>query len=162
MNLENLVKDLRNKLITLDCNVLLLLIIGSVDKKHISNFKRTSMFTEEHYDILIKLISNSQILLTPNVITEASNLLESYSYDKQKVGLKFLKNICANIPESYEKSVKLVELEIFNNYGLSDSSVFNLCKVGAIAITIDFNLYISLLSNNLGVINFNHLIFGQN
>lgn len=158
MKLTDLEKDLRKKLITLDCNVLLLFIIGSVDKKHISKFKRTSMFNETHYEILIKLISNSQILLTPNVVTEASNLLESYSFEKQKIGLQFLKNICKKIPESYEQSSKLVDLEIFKDYGLSDSSVFNLCKVGAIAITVDFNLYISLMSNNLKVINFNHLI----
>lgn len=158
MKLADLEKYLRKKLITLDCNVLLLLIIGSVDKKHINRFKRTSMFDESHYDLLTKLISNSQILLTPNVVTEASNLLESYTFDKQKIGLQFLKKICQNIPESYEQSIKLVDLDVFNDYGLSDSSVFNLCKVGAIAITVDLNLYISLVSSNLQAVNFNHLL----
>lgn len=161
MNINDLEKDLRNKLITLDCNVLLLLIIGSVDKKHISKFKRTVMFTEKDYELLTKLICNSQILLTPNVVTEASNLLESYTFDNQKIGLQFLKNICKNIPESYEQSIKLVENEIFLKYGLSDSSVFNLCKVGAIAITADFNLYISIISSSLKAINFNHLILAS-
>ena len=65
---KNLIFELRNKIITLDCNILLLLIIGSIDKKHIGLFKRTQMFSEEDYDYLLQLIMQSQIILTPNVL----------------------------------------------------------------------------------------------
>lgn len=154
---ESLVSELRNKPITLDCNVFLLLVIGSLDKMHISQFKRTQIFTEEDYDSLIKLINGSQILLTPNVITEASNLLESYTYAKEKFGLSLLKNITISIPEVYEKSKALTENDAFMRFGLSDSSIENMCKVGAIAITVDLPLYGYLLGKNYKAINFNHV-----
>lgn len=154
---KNLIFELRNKIITLDCNILLLLIIGSIDKKHIGLFKRTQMFSEEDYDYLLQLIMQSQIILTPNVITEASNLLESYDYGREKLGLILLKNICEKFPESYEQSKILANNTAFLKYGLSDSSIANLCKVGAIAITIDLNLYGFLVGNNFKAINFNHV-----
>lgn len=154
---ESLISGLKNKLVTLDCNVFLLLVIGSIDKKHIALFKRTNMFTEEDYDLLIKLIKGSQVMLTPNVITEASNFLESYTYAKENLGLILLKNICDEIPECYEKSKTLVSNNGFMKFGLSDSSIINLCNVGAIAITIDLSLYGYLAGKSYQAINFNHV-----
>lgn len=154
---ESLTLELRNKLVTLDCNVLLLLVIGSVNKSHISLFKRTQMFTEKDYDSLVELINGSQIILTPNVVTEASNLLESYKYEKENIGLIFLKNICENIPETYESSKLLTNNNAFLKFGLSDTSLANLCKVGAITITVDLSLYGYLIGNNYKAINFNHV-----
>jgi len=154
---ESLILELRNKLVTLDCNVLLLLVIGSVEKSHISLFKRTQMFTEEDYDSLVKLIKGSQVILTPNVVTEASNLLESYTYGKENVGLMFLKSICENIPETYETSKLLTSNNAFLKFGLSDTSLANLCNVGAIAVTVDLALYGYLIGNNYKAINFNHV-----
>lgn len=156
-NLSSLVSSLRNKLVTLDCNIFLLLVIGSIDKVHISKFKRTETFTEEDFDTLILLIKNSQVMITPNVVTEASNLLESYYENKEKIGLQFLQNICQSIPETYENSKNLTNNETFLKFGLSDSSIANLCKVGAIAITIDLPLYGYLSSQNYKTINFNHI-----
>lgn len=155
--LESLISELKSKIVTLDCNVFLLLVIGSLDKKHISLFKRTQMFSEEDYDSLIKIIKGSQVMLTPNVITEASNLLESYTYAKENFGLGLLKNICSTIPEVYEKSQILTNNHAYIKFGLSDSSIVNLCNVGAIAITIDLDLYGYLVGNNYKVINFNHV-----
>lgn len=154
---KDLIGELRNKLVTLDCNIFLLLVIGNIDKTHISNFKRTQTFTEQDYDSLVTLIQGSQIMITPNVVTEASNLLESYTYGKENIGLKFLQNICQSIPEMFEKSQILTNNSAFMKFGLSDSSIANLCKVGAIAITVDLPLYGYLISQNYKVINFNHI-----
>lgn len=156
-NIQQLIVDLRKKLITLDCNVFILYVIGSLDKKYISDFKRTQIFREEDFDLLIQLIKDSQLLITPNVITEASNLLESYSFQNNKVGLEALKLITKIIPESYEKSQLLVNRDSFLKFGLSDSAIDNLCQVGAIAITVDFPLYGYLMSRGLKVINFNQV-----
>lgn len=154
---NNLISELKNKPITLDCNVFLLLVIGSIDKKHIGLFKRTQIFSEEDYDALIKILSGSQIFLTPNVVTEASNLLESYTYNREKLGLSLLKDVCINIPEVYEKSITLTNNNAYLKFGLSDSSIANLCNAGIIAITVDLELYGYLNSKNFKVINFNHL-----
>lgn len=78
-NFDLTVSQIFGKSITIDCNVLMLLIVGSVDVKSISTFKRTNMFDESDFNVLTKLIINSKIVLTPNVLTEDSNLLETYN-----------------------------------------------------------------------------------
>jgi len=156
MSVKNEV-PLKNKLVTLDCNVFLLYLVGNLDKKHISLFKRTQIFTEEDFEILSLLIKGSQLMISPNVATEASNLLESYTFDKEKTGLIALQNACQLIPEMYESSKRLSNHETFFKYGLSDASIANLCQAGAVAITVDFPLYGFLSSKNLKVINFNHI-----
>ena len=156
-NLELIIKHLRGKYITLDCNVFILLVIGNLGKNHIRKFKRTAIFLEEDFDLLIKLISQSKLIITPNVVTEASNLLESYSVQGQKLGLIGLKNIVENLDETYKASKELIELGSFEKYGLSDSSMENLCKNNVTVITVDFPLYGYLANKSCPVINFNHV-----
>ena len=148
---------LRGKTITLDCNVFILLVIGSIGKEHIKIFKRTSMFSENDFDLLIKLIKNSYIMMTPNVLTEASNLLESYNYAGNRIGLKALSKILNSTGEVYIKSSELVLQSSYIQFGLADSSIHDLCRKGVVAVTVDLPLYGYLANKSLNVINFNHL-----
>jgi len=55
----------------LDANLALLLLVGQVDRKHISSFKRTSKYTAADYQALVDVPSNFKtIVTTPNVLTE--------------------------------------------------------------------------------------------
>lgn len=156
-NLDLTIRQLRGRYITLDCNVLILLVIGSIGKIHIGKFKRTNIFQDKDYDLLIKLLSKSNIILTPNVVSEASNLLESYSIKGQKVGLLGLKSIIEIVGETYNKSNELTKLGSYLKFGLSDSSIDVLCQNNVIPITVDFPLYGYLVSKSYPVINFNHI-----
>ena len=156
-NLELTIKALRHRVVTLDCNVLLLFVIGSVGKKHISKFKRTRIFNEDDYDLLRQLTQSSFIVLSPNVLTEASNLLESYNQDTQPLGLSALQSLIKKTEEHYHSSSKLVDLNAYKKFGLADASIEALCKNEAIAITVDLPLYGYLYSKSLAVINFNHV-----
>ena len=54
-----------------DANLLLLLIVGSVNPDAITRHRRLREFTPEDYDILIDLIAQVQrVLVTPNTLTE--------------------------------------------------------------------------------------------
>ena len=156
-NLDLAVKDISGKFVTVDCNVLLLLIIGSIGKEHIIRFKRTNMFTEDDFDLLIRLIKNSKIIVTPNVLTEASNLLESYNSSFPDKVFITLKTFINSFKEDYSPSIQLSSNESFFKFGLSDSSIHELSKKGVVAITVDFPLAGYLASNNCPVINFNHM-----
>ena len=148
---------LRGKTVTLDCNILLLYVIGSVDKSHISKFKRTTIFSEDDYNLLLNLLAQSTIVITPNVYTEASNLLESYNFRGTKLGLILLKDIIKIQQELYHDSTALTEKDSFLKYGLSDSSIEQLCSKDIVAITVDLSLYAFLVNKSYSVINFNHL-----
>ena len=157
-NFELTLNQIYGKCITIDCNVLLLLIVGSVDVNSIATFKRTNMFEENDYKILLKLIQNSKIILTPNVLTEASNLLETINKKHQSLLFIKLKEIINIINEQMISSSALSMLESFHFLGLADSSIFELTKSGIIPITTDLNLYNFLISMKSSAINFNHII----
>jgi len=61
----------------LDTNLLVLLVVGSVDRGQVERHRRTKRFTVEDYDRLVRLLEGlEQVFVTPNTLTEASNLLE--------------------------------------------------------------------------------------
>ena len=62
--------------VIVDTNILLLLFVGSVNKKRISKFNRTEQFSPKDYDFLVEIISYfSKIVVTPNILTEVSNFI---------------------------------------------------------------------------------------
>lgn len=153
---QSIIQTQGNKSITIDCNVLLLLVIGSIGKKQIEKFKRTSMYTASDYDLLIDLIGDSTILVTPNVLTEASNLLESFNSSQVSESLHALKRFIFEVNEEYLTSLDLSGNKCFLKFGLADSSIFELSKKGVVAITTDSRLYSFLATQGHPVINFNY------
>ena len=60
----------------IDANLLLLLVVGSVSLGAIARHRRLREFTWDDYGILINLIGQvERVLVTPNTLTETSNLL---------------------------------------------------------------------------------------
>ena len=63
----------------IDANLLLLLIVGSVGRDLIAKHRRLRRFTVEDFDRLINLLDRvEQVLVTPNTLTETSNLLAQH------------------------------------------------------------------------------------
>ena len=60
----------------LDANLIVLLIVGAVGRERISQHKRTRRFPPEDYDRLLDLLERKRVFVTPNTLTEASNLLK--------------------------------------------------------------------------------------
>jgi len=155
-NLELAIQYCRGRYVILDTNVFLLFIVGGIGVEHISRVKQTRQFLDEDYDLLLSLISQSKVILTPNVLTEASNLLESYSFNGYKIGLLGLKVIIEKYDEIYTVSQDLSDLDSFTSFGLTDSSINYLCQNNVLAITTDLSLFGYLITNSFPVINFNH------
>ena len=62
--------------IFVDANLLVLLVVGETDKKLIVKHRRLREFDEDDYERLVRLINQvDKVLVTPNTLTEASNLL---------------------------------------------------------------------------------------
>ena len=60
----------------IDANLLLLLVVGNANPSAIARHRRLQEFTPDDYYMLIDLISQvQQVLVTPNTLTETSNLL---------------------------------------------------------------------------------------
>src|SRR5688572_3320883 len=65
---------MRQKII-LDTNLLLLFVVGSYDPLYITRHRRTANFTVDDYELLCVRIDGAELVFTPNVLTETSNLL---------------------------------------------------------------------------------------
>ena len=62
-----------------DANLLVLLVAGSVDRRIIAKHRRLREFTEEDYEALMEFVGQANaVLVTPNTLTEASNLLAQH------------------------------------------------------------------------------------
>ncbi len=61
----------------IDTNLLVLLVVGVVDRKLISTHKRTKTFTESDFDLLVSVLKRfNEIWITSHCLAETSNLLK--------------------------------------------------------------------------------------
>lgn len=59
-----------------DANLLTLLVVGSLEPELITKHRRLQGYFREDFDILVGLLENvDKTFVTPNTLTEASNLL---------------------------------------------------------------------------------------
>ena len=74
--LDSLFARYCQKGILVDTNILLLLFVGRVNRKRISQFKRTQQFVSEDYDLLSNIVSQFvAVVTTPNILTEVNSLI---------------------------------------------------------------------------------------
>ena len=66
----------------IDANLLVLLIVGSVDKRLIAKHRRLRGYSATDYETLIRLLPPvEQVFVTPNTLTETSDLLAQHACD---------------------------------------------------------------------------------
>jgi hypothetical protein len=145
----------KNKLVILDTNILLVFLIGSINRQLITTFKRTnSKYCAEDFDILNNLIGNfTKLTTTPNILTEVSNLGSQLSGDANK---KFFECLSIFIQKSTEKYIPSSEISKdanFIKFGITDRGILELSRTECLIITDDLKL--SAYCRNS--INFNHL-----
>lgn len=131
----------------IDTNLLLLMVIGSVDEgRHIKTSKRLDAFCLEDHRILWDFVGNyKEVLITPYIATEVSNLID---LDKD-AGLKAFEILRRIFKEFTQPETSIVEdsdIPFFNKFGLTDSSIINLSKKVSI-ITNDHRLVPLLWGN---------------
>jgi hypothetical protein len=92
----------------LDSNLLLLLAVGSYDRKLIATFKRVSGYTVEDYELLGRFASGFRdVATTPHILTEVSNLANSLPY-YEKQG--WFDDFARRIAEMKERNITAIQL----------------------------------------------------
>jgi acyl-CoA synthetase (AMP-forming)/AMP-acid ligase II len=111
----------RSKGVLVDTNLLVLFLIGLVNKRRILSFKRTQDFTIEDFDPLSRLIYwFGKLVTTPHVLSQVSDLTESH-----------------------EEGKMLVSHPLFSRLGLADAAIATVCTRGTLVLTTDFKPAIS-------------------
>ncbi|MCX7112918.1 MAG: hypothetical protein NTX45_22935 [Proteobacteria bacterium] len=156
--------------ILVDTNLLLMLLIGIINKRLIGK-KRTEKYTEKHYYILVDFIKDfRRLITTPHILTEVSNLGGAIltGQDKENFfGLlraPSLFDIKSTDEIVIERNVsrQAVEVNHIRQFGLTDSAIIKLCTTGSrrrpLLLSDDFELVRLVFSNKGKAINFNHIL----
>ena len=72
-----LIEKHRAKGVLVDTNLLVLFLVGTVNRQRILNFKRTGDFAIEDYDLLVRLVAwFGRLISTPHVLSQVSDLTD--------------------------------------------------------------------------------------
>jgi hypothetical protein len=152
----------------LDTNMLILLVVGVYARAKISAHDLTASYRPEDFDLLDSLMSGfSRFATTPNILTEASNLLGGGKEKRNGKEKKYRSELALlarlvdnpNFIEIYQPSQPIMtdQSPLFLKFGLSDMATCEVVKQDYTLLTADANLYYYLVSNGYSAVNFNHL-----
>jgi hypothetical protein len=136
----------------------LLYVVGLSSRDYVGTFRRTKVFSLSDYDLLLALLAEAAgLIVTPNTVTEVSNLLDRIG-DPQKVAEinLTLRTLLGALGERYVASIETFARDECNALGVTDSVLLILASSNAVLITADFDLYQAAVRAGYAVVNFNH------
>ena len=111
----------RQRGIILDANLLLLIVVGDIGEDRIRSFKRTRKYEPEDYRLVKSIVSFfPRVIVTPNVLTEVSNLLSHLDENWQTLAFQIFQNQIDVLDEIFISSKTVWSNEIFLSLGLTD------------------------------------------
>jgi rRNA-processing protein FCF1 len=156
----------------IDTNILLLLVVGLLDKDFVSDCDLTSIYGPDDFDLLLGVIKffKKKLIITPQIVAELSNLsvnkLKGHVYHKNKYHI-YLTRTIEKLKNCDERLVPLTDLlgssfnfRMIHDIGFTDVSIIELAKLMAkrtAIITDDQGLYDRAFASKIPVIKFSHL-----
>ena len=139
----------------IDANLLVLLVVGAVDRRLVGKHRRVRSFEPEDYDLLLALLQETPhpAVVTPNTLTEVSNLIE----DRQdRRFLRQLKEFIEVSEEVVVASSVASNNRAYEQLGLSDAVLLEIASAQRPLIAADLDLYNAALATkgNEAVIRF--------
>lgn len=144
--------------IIIDTNILLLYLVGLVNRERIPRFKRTAQFLPEDYDLFLQIVDGFQkVVTTPNILTEVNSLANQLGEPERSQCLNTFTLLISQISEEYLESISVAKNEIFARFGLTDCGIMSLAKDKYLVLTDDLKLSLYLKAQGIDTINFNNL-----
>jgi hypothetical protein len=145
--------------VLVDTNLLLLFFVGSYDRSLVERFSRTAdRFVSADYDILASLLEGfEQIVTTPHVLTETSNLMGGLSGRAKAGCFALLARSLPAMKERYVTGAVLATRAPLVTLGITDAGILEVAAERYLVLTDDFPLYNYLTSTGIDALNFNHL-----
>lgn len=128
--------------VILDANILVLLAYGSVGRESLGKKRRVRAYLPDDFDVACRCISGfRQVVVTPNVIMECSDLLADAGDENEKLWLKtFLEPSGGVRIERYVPSAEAASLEQYAYLGVADCSLLRLLDEDTVLLTADAKL----------------------
>jgi hypothetical protein len=139
----------------IDTNILVLLIVGTLERDLIRTHRRTRSFAPQDYDLLqLTMGRYGRLLTTHGVLTEASNLMGN-DFHQEIAGT--LIAVCSPLVEVIHPKETVFAQEGFARLGFADSSILGALDEDTVVLTDDVDLYTQVMYLGWEALNFNHL-----
>ena len=153
-----LIEKHQAKGVLVDANLLVLLLVGRVNRRRIPAFKRTQNFTIEDSELLEHLVAwFGKLFATPHVLSQVSDLADLSGKDLREIRQLFKLVVEEQIEETYDPSRALVADSLFERLGLTDAAIATVCSRGILVLTADVELQLALQHRGADALNFNHV-----
>lgn len=141
-----------------DTNLLVLLVIGSVNRDRIARFKPTTDYSPADWDLLIGILEQiSQRYAIPHVLAEVSTLSDMKGPEIE-VARIVLRNLIGQMLGLKIASAEACSNPLYLRLGLTDAAIAQAGKLqGCSVLTNDSGLYAALANEGSFVALFNHL-----
>lgn len=142
-----------------DAGLLVLLVVGRVGRDLIRKHRRLREFNAEDFEWLTELLNRTiAIFVTPNTLSEASNLLRLHGDPERKWFMQELHHLIDENREIVVASVDASNAPEFDALGLTDAALLLASSNGRPILTVDFHLYQrALMRGQHEAINFHNL-----
>ena len=121
--------------------------------------KRTRSYRVEDYERLVRLINGTdqQVFVTPNILTEASNLLAQHREPERSRIFDVLRTLIETTEEKFVESRAVTRNRDFPRLGLTDAVLLEVISAANPLITVDLDLYRAASAKEDGAAyNFSH------
>ena len=130
----------------LDANLFVLLVVGSESRELIAKHRRLEHYSAEDYDILTELLENAdRLFVTPNILTETSNLLSQHGEPERSLLMRRLQFLIHESQEVVVASADASSNVKFEQLGLTDAALLEVITTDIPLLTVDLDLYLAAI-----------------
>lgn len=142
-----------------DANLLVLLVVGRSARRLIASHRRLQDYSVGDYRRLVELLAHvDQLFVTPNTLTEASNLLGQHGEPQRSFLLNTLRATIHETEEVVVASKDASSSDAFLRHGLTDAVLLQAISEETPLLTMDGGLYQEALgSGHDTAVNFEHV-----
>ena len=142
----------------IDAHLLVLLVVGNEDRVLINRHRRLRQYTAEDYDLLLEIVAGvTDIYVTPNTLTEASNLLRQHEEPERSRLSEQLRWLIEGSEEITVRSAVASSNSEYVRLGLTDAALLEVATADTPLITKDVILYIAACEKDPhAALNFDH------
>ena len=129
--------------------MLVVFVVGSVDPKLLGVVKRVKEYRPSDYELIYAYLSLfSEVVLLPNTISKASNLLDHLKGARREYCMERLAQLVQESSERYIASVSAVQQPEYMALGVVDAAILCALDSGTFLLTADRELYLAALYRN--------------
>lgn len=148
----------RSKGALIDANLLYVFFVGTVNRAQIGHAPHTGGYSIRDFELLSGLLNQFRCrYVTPNVLTEVSNLAGKLEGDYRRAVLAMIRKGFDLFEEEYVPSRIAAERPELERFGLTDAVLMVLATKRLLLVTADGRLADYCVAKGGDAINFNHL-----